>query len=568
MADSVPEPGNRTGFSTTIKKFLTGRFFASREGEESAPTTPAATATKESSSNPRSDHGSDNRQNRQDKQDGNSGNRSRGGENQRERNSGGNQGRNQNQDNRNQGGGRGRSKNQDNRNQGGNRDRDTDRGDGRRNSRDGKSNRGNRRSNNRRRKHRPRRDFDLDEIPKKFAVGSDVVVQVSKGMIGDKGPRVTTNLSIPGRYVVLLPNSTHRGVSRRIENRNERGRLRQMIQKADLPKNMGLICRTAAEGLSEEELAGDIAYLVEKWEMAERLRRRRAPVCVYQEPNLLERCLRDFLGEHVDEIVVDSERDYKAVLRHLKYIEKERRPRVRQYDKATPLFEHYKISEQISNLFRRKITLASGAEVCFDETEALIAVDVNSGKSRGGKDHPETILNTNLEAAEEIGRQLRIRNVGGLVVIDFIDMRSRKDQQKVYRKMREILSRDRAKSKILPLSRLGLMQMTRQREHASLQKAVYEPCHYCGGRGLVKSSTTISVEIQRRLQEVMRRNQNQRVPLRVTVHPRVLQRLKHEDADILDAMEHEHGGELTFRADEAVHQEEFHVINTETGKEL
>jgi ribonuclease G len=420
-----------------------------------------------------------------------------------------------------------------------------------------------------RRERRPQRKrVDLDEIPKKFKVNTEVTVQVSKGMIGDKGPRVTTNLSIPGRYVVLLPNSNHRGVSRRIANRKERQRLREILLKAELPKGMGVICRTAGLDLDEEKILLDIQQVVDLWLGSEKMKGRRAPVCIYQEPGLLIRTLRDFLSEGIDEIIVDAREAYDVALDYVKRMDKQSRPRVRLYDNPKPVFEYFKLDEQILNIFRRKIVLPSGAELCIDETEALIAIDINSSKSRGGKDHPETILNTNMEAADEIGRQLKLRNIGGLVVIDFIDMRSRKHQKQVLQKMRNVLAKDRAKSRLLPISRLGLMEMTRQREHASLQDAVFETCNYCHGKGLIKSSTTISVEIQRGLREAMRRDKSKRTPIRVIVHPRVLERLRKEDSNILEEMENEFGGELSFRADADIHQEEFYFVNSQTGKEI
>ena len=416
-------------------------------------------------------------------------------------------------------------------------------------------------------RRRPVRTIDVDEIPNLFQVNSEVVVQVSKGMIGEKGPRVTTNLSIPGRYLVLLPNSDHRGISKRIEDRRERQRLRKIIQGLDLPKGMGLICRTASVGMDAEALGEDIAVLLEKWQAAEHAKARRAPICIYQEPDLLERSIRDMLAEVIDEIVVDNKEAYQRTLDYVKRVEKKHRPRVKHYDSPTPVFQHYRLDEQVMSIFRRKVQLPSGAEICIDETEALIAIDVNSSRSHGGKDHPETILNTNLEAAEEVARQLRLRNVGGLVVVDLIDMRNPKDQLKVYRKMQEAVARDRAKTRLLPISRFGLMEMTRQREHESLQDAIYENCPYCRGTGVVKSSVSISVEIQRRLQEVMRKA-TEPAPIRVTVHPRVLQRLKSEDSEILHAMEHEYGGDLSFRPDPNLHQEEFHLLDSQTGKEI
>ena len=234
--------------------------------------------------------------------------------------------------------------------------------------------------------------------------------------------------------------------------------------------------------------------------------------------------------------------------------------KVKLYDNPIPIFDNYKVTDQIGQIYQRAVTLPSGAELCVDETEALIAIDVNSKKSRKGKDHPETILNTNLEAAVEVGRQLRLRNIGGLVIVDFIDMRSRKDRQLVYRRMKEVVEKDRARTKILPISRLGLLEMTRQREYESLRDSTYQTCSYCEGKGLIKSSIMISVEIQRRLQEMLRRDKGI-TKIKITVHPVVLSRLKHEDADILESMEKEFGGELSFRADPSIHREDFKILD-------
>ncbi len=409
---------------------------------------------------------------------------------------------------------------------------------------------------------------ELSEIPKRFPVNSSVIVQVTKGSIGTKGPRVTTNLSIPGRYVVLLPNCQYIGVSKRIEDRKERTRLRDILRQLNLPKGLGVICRTASTGLSERALLSDIKDVVEKWHKSQQVvKQGKAPVIVYQEPGILEKTIRDSLTEDIDEIIVDSTEAYDLTCGYVKRLEKKDQTRVRMYHDPTPIFNHFRVKEQIEKINSRIVTLSSGAELCIDETEALIAIDVNSKKSRGGKDHPETILKTNLEAAEQIGRQLRLRNVGGLVVIDFIDMKSRNDRNEVYRKMREVLAKDRSKSKILQISNLGLMEMTRQREYESLLDSTYVNCHYCHGRGLVKSSVTISVELQRRVGEILRKVKG-KVPLKITVHPTVFNRLKNEDAHLLERMEIKLGGEFSFRSDPNLHHEEFKVFNADTGEEL
>ncbi len=410
--------------------------------------------------------------------------------------------------------------------------------------------------------------FNADEIPKKFSVNTEVIVQVTKGPIGNKGPRATTNLSIPARYVVLLPNSNRKGVSKRISDRVERGRIRDMLKKIYLPKGIGIICRTASIGLDEKSLKLDISIILEKWKRSQQtMRSKNAPCCIYKEPDLLEKTIRDSLTDDISEIIVDSKDAYGEILSYTKQLNKKDQSRIKLYDNPTPVFQFYKLTDQFLQIHKRNIFLPSGAELCIDETEALIAIDINSRKSRKGKDHPETILNTNLEAAEEIGRQLRLRNIGGLVIIDFIDMRSKKDRMAVYQKMKDVLDKDRAKTKALQISRLGLLEMTRQREYESLQDATFKTCDYCKGKGLVKSSITISVELQRRLQEILRRSKG-KTPVKVTVHPSVLARLRKEDGEILESMEEKFGGDLTFRADQNLHEEDFHFVNPLTGKNL
>jgi len=424
-------------------------------------------------------------------------------------------------------------------------------------------------SRRRGRGRRPRRTpFTVEDIPELFKVGYDVLVQVSKGPIGNKGARVTTNLSIPGRYLVLLPSSTHIGVSKKVESHEERARLRGILERLDIPEGMGIICRTVGAGRSEEQFRADLAMLLEAWRaLEETARTKPAPCCVYQEPGLPERALRDLLTEDVDEVVTDSKEIADLTTALVGRLSRAERVNVRLYKNPRPLFEHYGLTDQIERIFRRQVELPGGGHICVDETEALIAIDVNSGRNRSGKDHPETILTTNLEAVREVTRQLRLRNLGGLVVIDFIDMRTKKDQITVYRALKDALAQDRARTRVYPISPLGLVEMTRQRETESVRSTVYGPCPYCQGRGLVKSATTMSVEIQRRLQAILQRYRRTS-QLRVTVHPTILERLKNEDAALLAGLEAQFGGELSFRGDPALHMEEFRITNAETGGEI
>lgn len=407
----------------------------------------------------------------------------------------------------------------------------------------------------------------IEEIPELFPEKSEVHVQVTKGPIGSKGARVTANLSVPGRFLVLLPNSRHIGISKKISDRKERDRLRKLVRGLQVPKGMGLIVRTVADGQSEDMFQRDYRMVISAWKEAQTIsRNKKGPVCVYEEPRLVRRTLRDYLNEEVTEIIADTEESCEEARKMVVAMGMEKAVRIRFYKAPVPIFQKFGLSRQIENIFHRKVPLPSGGYICIDETEALIAIDVNTGRSRGGKDHPETILNTNLEAVDEIARQLRIRNLGGLLVLDLIDMRSKDDRQTVQKALRDAFRKDRARTRISPISSLGLVEMTRQREHESLRDTVYSSCPYCKGRGLVKSSKSVSVELQRRLQSLLR--QGKKRDLRVNVHPQVLHRLRKEDSELLKSLESDFGGQLSFRGDEDLHHEEFVIIDQVNGREM
>lgn len=419
-------------------------------------------------------------------------------------------------------------------------------------------------------KRRRRQKITLKDIPEMFPQGTELLVQVVKGPIGTKGPRVTTNISIPGRFLVLLPYSSHIGLSSKIDNGTERNRLRKILSELDVPKGMGLICRTVGEGRKSIFFKRDLDMLLDYWHKVEiALEKPVVPSVVYTEPTLLERTIRDFMTDDIDQIIVDGDAEYLRIFKALdKFGGRRMANRVVQYNKAKPIFEYYEIKPQVNSIFQRQVQLPGGGYICIDETEALIAIDVNTGKNRSAKDQPEVILSTNMEAAEEIARQLRLRNIGGLVVIDFIDMRSAKDRETLFKTMKRLVKPDRAKMKLLPLSKLGLLEMTRQREHESLMHTVYSPCPYCNGSGRIKSAVSMSVEIQRRLSEILKRNQGKNISCRIFMHPDVLSRLKNEDANILNELEDKYGKLLSFRADATLHHEEFKVVDPETNVEF
>lgn len=418
-----------------------------------------------------------------------------------------------------------------------------------------------------------RSDPTIKDIPKMYPAGSEIVIQVTKGPIGTKGPRTTTNLSFPGRYLILMPFSEGCGISRKIEDPAERKRLKQMLNELTIPDGMGVIVRTAGEGKKTRYFVRDLHILIKKWEdITARIETERAPACLYQEPDLVERTVRDFLTEDVDRVLIDDKEGHKRTQDLVGLISKRSRSKIALYEDTIPIFERFNIERQIEQTFHRRVSLPSGGEIVIDETEALISVDVNTGshKNRGG-DEKNTIYAVNLEAAIEVSRQIRLRNLGGLIIIDFIDMKERRHRNAIYEKMVDEMALDKAKNHILPISTLGILQMTRQRQQESLSSNLYTDCPYCRGRGIVKSATTMSVELQRKLAAVIRRltvrEDSPEYSLRVLVHPGILDRLRKEDADLLVRMEKLHGVKLAFRADLNYHVENYKIINADTGEE-
>ena len=425
------------------------------------------------------------------------------------------------------------------------------------------------RDDSRRRPERPK--ITQKDIPRVYPPGSDIIVQVTKGPIGTKGPRVTTNLVLPGRYLVLLPNSDKSGISRKIENQEERQRLKRILRELQIPEGMGVIMRTVGEGQQKRYFVRDLALLLEEWRMVqEKIKSGASPSCVFQEPDLIERTVRDFLTEEVARIVVDSNPANERIKDIIGRISKRSLGKVKLYSDHQAIFDRFNITKQLETTFSRQVHLKSGGYIVIDETEALVAIDVNTGRHKGSKDQESTILKVNMEAAEEIARQLRLRNMGGLIVLDFIDMKSRRDQQQVYQRVKEGLRRDKAKTHVLPISQLGLMEMTRQRHSESVRSAVYDDCPYCKGRGKVKSAITMSVEIQRKLGEIMKKRERDEsdFQLRVTVHPTVLTRLNNEDRQLITDLEKRYYGKLTLKPDPALHAEEFRIVNAANNEEL
>ncbi len=407
------------------------------------------------------------------------------------------------------------------------------------------------------------------DIPSIYPIGSEILIQVSKGPIGNKGPRVTTNVSLAGRYLVLMPFSEQFGISRKIDEPKERQRLRRIMQKLQVPEGMGIIMRTVSIGQRARHFVRDLAMLLEQWNEIETKRdSKKAPVIAFQEPGLIERTARDFLTDEVDQVICDDLETTEFMREIAGKVSRRAKRRIMHYPARQSIFEKIGVQRQIDEAFHRQVWLPCGGYLVIDETEALIAIDVNTGRNKGSKDVEKMITETNLEAAEEVARQLRLRNIGGLVVVDFIDMRHRKDQQAVFRAMKERLKRDKAKTQVMQISAIGLMEMTRQRLNESLRDAMYEPCNYCQGKGRVKTTMTMSVEIQRRLNTVIQKNDDKYGDLIVLVNPEVLNRFKKEDSKILMELERSHNGRLIFRTDASLHREKFAIIDATTEKTI
>jgi len=406
------------------------------------------------------------------------------------------------------------------------------------------------------------------DVPDIYPIGSDVMVQVTKGPISNKGPRITTNISLAGRYLVLMPHNDQSGISRKIEDPKERERLRQILQKLDIPEAMGVIIRTIGEGQRARYFVRDLSLLLEQWRQIEStFKSRPAPAVLFQEPDLIDRTVRDFLTDEIDSVYCDDEAAVQRMQELVGQISSRSKRRVVFYNDSNPVFERFGVQKQIDDAFHRQVWLKCGGYIVIDETEAMIAIDVNTGRNKGTKDVERTILQTNLEAADEISRQLRLRNIGGLIIGDFIDMKNRKDQQMVYNRMKERLKRDKAKTHVLPISPLGLMEMTRQRAQESLTGSMFVVCPYCNGRAVVKSPMTMSVEIQRTLHAVLRKKPDVH-DVRVIVNPEVLNRLKTEDEELLVEIERKYSGRLIFRTDPTFHHEKFVLMDAQTNQEL
>src|SRR5687768_2774900 len=395
--------------------------------------------------------------------------------------------------------------------------------------------------------------------------GQDVIVQVAKEPLGTKGARLTCHVTLPGRFLVFMPTVDHIGISRKIDSREERARLRGIVRefRDQHSFNGGVIIRTAASNRSKDDILADLNYFYKIWvDMRQRGEQRRAPVTVYQEPSLVAKLLRDLLTDDYSAIRIDNPVEYQRAVEFINRIMPNLGTRVKRYDKDFPIFEEYGVQAELDKALRSKVWLKSGGSIVINQTEALVAIDVNTGRYVGKKTAgrlEDTIIKTNLEAAKEIVRQIRLRDLGGIIVCDFIDMEEKKNRQKVFQAVEQELRKDRAPSKALQVSDFGLVIVTRKRVKQSLERVLTEPCPYCSGAGTIKSSATVCYEILSEVRKVGSDLDGPGVLLRV--NPDIARALQEEERGVLKDLKNLLHRDIIVKPDVHLHHEQFDVMS-------
>lgn len=407
------------------------------------------------------------------------------------------------------------------------------------------------------------RKFEWNNSAKKIddllQVGQEILVQIVREPISTKGARVTTHLSIPGRFLVLMPTVSHIGVSRKIKSFNERKRLKTTLQGLKL-NGMGAIVRTAADGKDAKELKKDVNLLLKQWKAIKKASDKNpSPYLVYKDENLTIRLLRDLLDENFKGLYIDNDKERKEIKSFLKDFDPELKNIVNEYDSEEPIFEHLGIEEKLQRLYRNKVWLKSGGHLVINQTEALVAIDVNTGKFVGSSNLEDTIFKLNLEAIEEVVRQIRLRDLGGILIIDFIDMESKSNRKKVINAFFKEMRKDRAQYKILPINEFGLLQMTRKRLKSSLMKTLSSPCPYCDGMGYIKSLQSVCYEIMREIIKLKPHLGGKQ--LLVRAHPEVIEMLRSQEHKIVQELEKLLKKKIQLKEDSILHHENFDIMS-------
>ncbi|OGP82478.1 MAG: ribonuclease [Deltaproteobacteria bacterium RBG_16_54_11] len=393
----------------------------------------------------------------------------------------------------------------------------------------------------------------------------EVLVQVTREEMGTKGAALSTYLSLPGRYIVLMPGSNSSGVSRKIENEAQRKKLKQIVNQFDLPEGMGFIVRTAGMNRSKKELSTDFRYLMRLWETIKtRTKELSAPALIYQESDMVVKSIREYFATEVKEVIIDEEVAYTKAKEFFQEVMPKYRRRVKLYQDENPLFSRFQIEQQIEQIYSREVPLRSGGRICIDIAEALVAIDVNSGRVAQAKDIEEAALITNLEAAEEVAHQLRLRDIGGLIVIDFIDMKSTQHKREVEKKVHNAFKKDRAKVDLSRISRFGIVELSRQRLKPSLSDGVYTTCQNCQGRGSSRSPSSLALAVLRKIQEKV--TQDDFKLIKGTLPASVAEYLLNYKRDDLNAIERKYELQVVIVGQEDMPAEEFHLDFVKSDK--
>jgi ribonuclease G len=389
--------------------------------------------------------------------------------------------------------------------------------------------------------------------------GQEIPVQVVKEPIGSKGSRISSHVSLPGRYLVFMPMVNHVGISRRIENDEERARLKEIVQRIK-PADAGFIIRTASEGASEEEIAMDMDFLAKVWNnIQKRMVNARVPSLVHEDLSISLRAIRDLYSRDVERVVVDSRKTYESIMEFSDTFMPQLKYSVEYYDREEPIFDAYGIEVEISRALGKRIWLKSGGYIVIEETEALVAIDVNTGRYVGKGNPDDTIYKTNLEAVKEIAYQIRLRNLGGIIIIDFIDMEKESDRDKILQAFKEALSKDRAKTNILSISELGLIEMTRKRVRENLSRKMGESCPNCEGRGAIRSTPSLCYEILRSIRREAMNSIGSKII--VLVHPDVATFLYDEERNGVEELEKQIKKKIMIKIKDDLIHEQFEIYS-------
>ena len=404
---------------------------------------------------------------------------------------------------------------------------------------------------------RPRRQT-VPPIEDLLKEGQELMVQISKGPIGTKGPRVTSYCSLPGRFLVLMPNVDHVGISRRIAHDEERARLRDIMKRVREP-GFGFIVRTVSEGVSEDDLRTDVEFLTALWkDIMKKNEHQPAPSLLHSDLSLTLRVVRDLFTKKVDRLLIDSKDEFEAVKDFVNRYLPEQTGRLHRYDKSEGLFDHLGIEMEISRALGRRVWLKSGGHIVIDHTEAMTVIDVNTGRYVGKRDQEETILKNNLEAAREIAYQIKLRGIGGIIIVDFIDMERERNRDKVYHAFVDAMGTDRARTRISRITDLGLIEISRERVREDILRTMSDVCPDCDGRGYTKSALTVIYDIFRDLRRIGRDSASQQVV--IGAHPQIVDMLRENEQDSLEQIEREGNLHIIVKADPLLHLEQYDLV--------